>query len=138
MLQLDSNKTAVDFGISIRDWNATKAFYCDLLGLEHTADMPMPVAGGGTMHRVQAGGTTFKFVEMNEPSRTMVPGGPATAIGIRYLTIWIRNLTAAVDGARSAGCKIALEPVTVRPGVMITMIEDPDGNWVELLQSDPA
>jgi glyoxylase I family protein len=138
MLQLDPNKPAVDFGIAIRDWVATKAFYCELLGLEHVADIPMPVSGGGIMHRVQAGGTTLKFVEMTTPPRTLVPGGPAAAIGIRYLTIWVRNLTDAVESCGGGGYTVALEPVTVRPGVMIAMIEDPDGNWVELLQNDPV
>jgi glyoxylase I family protein len=137
MLQLDPAKTAVDFGITIRSWDATKAFYCDLLGLTHVMNMPMPVSGPGTMHRVQAGETTFKFVEFDNPSRTHVPGGPGTAIGIRYLTIWVRNLAESVDACRAAGYAIALDPVTVRAGITIAMIEDPDGNWVELLQHDP-
>jgi catechol 2,3-dioxygenase-like lactoylglutathione lyase family enzyme len=138
MLQLDPNKSAVDFGITIRSWDATKAFYCDLLGLVHVMDMPMPVSGTGTMHRVQAGDTTFKFVEFDNQSRTHVPGGPGTAIGIRYLTIWVRNLAEIVEACRAAGYAIALEPTVVRAGITITMIEDPDGNWVELLQNDPA
>jgi catechol 2,3-dioxygenase-like lactoylglutathione lyase family enzyme len=137
MLQLDPQKPAVDFGITIRDWDDTKGFYCDLLGLPHVMDMPMPVSGAGTMHRVQAGNTTLKFVEFNEPSRIHVPGGPGAALGIRYLTIWVRNLLDAVETCRAAGHRIALEPTTVRAGVLITMIEDPDGNWVELLQNDP-
>jgi glyoxylase I family protein len=138
MLQLDPNKTAVDLGIVIRSWAATKAFYCDLLGLEHTMDMPMPVSGSGTMHRVQAGGTTLKFVEFDTSPRTIVPGGPSQGIGLRYLTIWVCNLLETVDAARAAGYRIGLEPLVPRPGITIVMIEDPDGNWVELLQSDPV
>ncbi len=139
MLQLDPNKLAVDLGISIQNWEATKAFYCDVLGMEHVADMPVPtvIGSGGLMHRVQSGETTLKFVEMNNPSRTLVPGGPGRAMGLRYMTIWVRNLRDVVEECRAANFRIALEPVQVRPGVMITMIEDPDGNWVELLQNDP-
>ncbi len=138
MLQLDENKPAVDFGISIRSWDATKAFYCDLLGLPHVMDMPMPVSGSGTMHRVQAGATTLKFVHFDNVPGVHNPGGPAVAIGIRYLTIWVRNLADAVAACRAAGHPIVLEPTVVRAGVTITMVEDPDGNWVELLQNDPA
>ena len=138
MLELDPDKQAVDLGICIRSWDATKAFYCDLLGLTHVMDMPMPVSGSGTMHRVQAAATTFKFVEFDNVPTHHHPGGPTAAIGIRYLTIWVRNLAAVVEACRSAGYSIVLEPVTVRAGVMITMIEDPDGNWVELLQNDPV
>jgi glyoxylase I family protein len=138
MLQLDPNKSAVDLGIVISSWAATKAFYCDLLGLEHTMDMPMPVSGSGTMHRVQAAGTTLKFVEFDSPPRTTVPGGPSQGIGLRYLTIWVRNLQQSVEAAKSAGYRISLDAMVPRPGITIAMIEDPDGNWVELLQNDPV
>jgi glyoxylase I family protein len=136
MLELDPNKAAVDIGITITNWDATKAFYCDLLGLPHAGDMPMPIAGGGTMHRVQCGDTTFKFVELNTTPSLSAPGGPGGAVGMRYLTIWVRNLTDTAAAAKAAGHTLAVEPVTIRPGVSICMIEDPDGNWVELLQFD--
>jgi glyoxylase I family protein len=139
-LELDPNKTAVDLGISIRNSEATLAFYCGLLGLEHVLDMPMPggVAGAGIMHRVQAGATTLKFVKLDNTPALNVPGGPGAATGIRYLTIWVRNLHESVEGCRAGGHTVTLEPTVVRAGVTIAMIEDPDGNWVELLQNDPA
>ena len=34
---------------------------------------------------------------------------------------------------RRRGSKIAVPVTEFRPGVTIAMIEDPDGNWVELL-----
>jgi catechol 2,3-dioxygenase-like lactoylglutathione lyase family enzyme len=138
MLELDTDKASVDLGISIRSWEATKAFYCDTLGLQHSGDMPMPISGGGTMHRVQCGTTTFKFVEMKHVPRVQVPGGPAVAQGLRYLTIWVRNLAAGTEAARAAGYAVVVEPVEVRAGVTISMLEDPDGNWVELLQHTAA
>jgi glyoxylase I family protein len=137
MLELDQNKPAVDLGIVIASWERTRAFYCELLGLEHVMDMPMPVAGSGTMHRVQVGATTFKFVAYDKIPPASLPGGPGAGVGLRYLTIWVRNLAPAVDAARAAGHAIVMEPLMVRPGVTIAMIEDPDGNWVELLQNDP-
>ena len=42
-------KSGVDFGIVISDSERSLAFYCGFLGLEHVADMPMPIGGGGTM-----------------------------------------------------------------------------------------
>lgn len=138
-LVLDPNKTAVDLGISVRDSAATLAFYCGVLGLEHVMDIPMPgtVAGAGVMHRIQAGATTLKFVSLDTLPELNVPGGPGAATGIRYLTIWVRNLVEMVEACRAAGYKVALEPTVVRAGILIAMIEDPDGNWVELLQNDP-
>jgi catechol 2,3-dioxygenase-like lactoylglutathione lyase family enzyme len=137
MLELDQTKPGVDLGIVISSWERTRAFYCELLGLEHVMDMPMPVSGAGTMHRVQAGATTLKFVGFENTPAASLPGGPGAGVGLRYLTIWVRNLTDTVEAARAAGHPVVLEPMVVRPGVTITTIEDPDGNWVELLQNDP-
>jgi len=30
---------------------------------------------------------------------------------------------------------VAIAPVTICPGVTIAMVEDPDGNWVEFLET---
>jgi len=37
----------------------------------------------------------------------------------------------------AAGYKVAIKPREIRAGVRISMIEDPDGNWVELLEVTP-
>ncbi len=34
-----------------------------------------------------------------------------------------------------AGYKIPVPAKVIRPGVTIAMLEDPDGNWLELLQN---
>ena len=36
-----------------------------------------------------------------------------------------------------AGRKVVVEPREIRPGVRISMVEDPDGNWVEFLEVTP-
>ena len=35
---------------------------------------------------------------------------------------------------KAAGSNIVISGREIRPGVRICMMEDPDGNWVELLQ----
>jgi predicted enzyme related to lactoylglutathione lyase len=40
-----------------------------------------------------------------------------------------------VTACQSAGYTVPLGPIQIRPGVEIAMIEDPEGNWVELLQT---
>ena len=44
------------------------------------------------------------------------------------------NLEAAVEECKAAGYNNPVPIRESRPGVNIAMIEDPDGNWVELLQ----
>ena len=47
----------------------------------------------------------------------------------------INNLDEVLDAVSAAGHKIVWPRREVRPGVVIAMVEDPDGNWVEFIQS---
>lgn len=138
---LDPNKAAVDLGFVIRDSKATLDFYCGVLGLEHTMDTELPAGplGKAVMHRVQCGATTLKFQRRETPpTPTNPPGGPTGGVGIRYLTIWVKNIDEILTECRAAGHPVVLEPNVIRPGIRIAFISDPDGNWVELLESTPV
>ena len=133
MMSIELAKDAIDIGIVVRDGDAAMKFYRDTLGLEHIADTPMP--GGSTMHRLMCGTTLVKIVERNEPpEKADNPGGPGEASGIRYWTITIHDLDAMTAKFSDAGYTVPVAPREVRPGVRISMIEDPDGNWLELLE----
>ncbi|MFT5390369.1 MAG: catechol 2,3-dioxygenase-like lactoylglutathione lyase family enzyme [Gammaproteobacteria bacterium] len=135
-MSIELGKDSIDIGIVVRDGEAALRFYRDTLGLEHVADTP--ATGGGTMHRLMCGNTLVKIVSHdNVPAKADHPGGPRGASGIRYWTITVKDLEAMTDKCRTAGYTIAVEPREVRPGTSISMIEDPDGNWVELLQNAP-
>lgn len=137
--QLDTTKAAADFGITIRDSAATLAFYCGLLGLEHVTDMPLPRGGAGIMHRVACGQSVLKFVRFDTtPVASNPPGGASGATGLRYLTIWVTNLDALIDECAAANVTILVKPTLARPGVRMSFVEDPDGNWVELVESTPV
>ena len=43
------------------------------------------------------------------------------------------NLEALAAACEEAGYKVAVSPREIRPGIKIAMIEDPDGNWLELV-----
>jgi glyoxylase I family protein len=135
-LQLDPAKPGVDIGIVISDSEKAMHFYRDTLGLKHVMDMPMPVGAGGTMHRMECGATTLKLVKWNDvPTASNPPGGLHTALGMRYLTIWVKNLVESTAACAAAGYNVVVQPSEIRKGVSISMVEDPDGNWVELLET---
>ena len=138
VVTIELTKPGVDLGIVITDSEASLAFYCGTLGLEHVADMPMPIAGGGTMHRVQCGNSVLKLVNLTDTPATRTTGGIPGAIGFRYVTLSVGNSEEAVAACEAVGAPIAVPVSEIRPGVRIAMIEDPDGNWVELLQVDDA
>ena len=132
---VELKKDSIDLGIVVRDGEAALKFYRDTLGFEHVADMPMP-GGGGTMHRLMCGTSLIKVIEYEEtPEPKPEPGGIASASGYRYWTISISNLDELTQACEAAGYKLAVPPREIRPGVRIAMVEDPDGNWVELLES---
>lgn len=128
-------KSAIDLGIVITDSERSLAFYCEFLGLEHVADTPMPIGGGGTMHRVQCGDTLLKLVNLNTTPPPSPGGGIPGALGFRYLTLIVSNLDEMVAACASADVKVVVPLTEVRPGVRILMVEDPDGNWVEFVEN---
>ena len=128
-------KDSIDIGIIVEDGERSLKFYRDLLGLEHTADTPMP-GGGGTMHRLMCGTTMVKLVAYEDvPETKAAPGGLRGATGYRYWTISVSNLDEVVEQAKAGGYEVPTGPVEIREGVRIAMIIDPDGNWVELLEA---
>lgn len=131
---LSLRKNAIDLGIVIKDSDASLAFYRDLLGFEHVADTPMPGAAPATMHRLMCGDTLIKLVSHDQTPEVSAPrGGIAGATGLRYFTMQISNLAEVTNACREAGVKVVIDQLEVRPGVSISMVEDPDGNWVEFV-----
>lgn len=128
-------KSAIDLGIVISDSEKSLAFYRDLLGMEHVADTPMPIAGGGTMHRLNCGDTLIKLVKLNTDPEKDGSGGIPAATGMRYFTMIVSNLSEIMTECEAAGIKVAVPITEVRAGVTIGMVEDPDGNWVEFVEN---
>jgi catechol 2,3-dioxygenase-like lactoylglutathione lyase family enzyme len=128
-------KNSIDLGIVVKDGPAALAFYRDLLGFKHEGDMPMP-GGGGTMHRLLCGDSLIKLVvPAKAPPANAPPGGIPGATGYRYWTISVSNISDVVAACREAGRNVVVPEREIRPGIRIAIVEDPDGNWVEFLQT---
>jgi catechol 2,3-dioxygenase-like lactoylglutathione lyase family enzyme len=130
-------KDSIDLGIVVKDADAALRFYRDTLGFRDQGTMPMP--GGGTMYRLLCGTSLIKLVALAQaPPATAPPGGIQGSTGYRYWTISLSNLDDVAAACSSAGYRLAVKPREIRPGIRIAMIEDPDGNWVELLETAQA
>jgi catechol 2,3-dioxygenase-like lactoylglutathione lyase family enzyme len=116
-------KTGIDLGIIVTDSAAALAFYRDTLGFRHEGDMPFP--GGGTMHRLWCGDSLIKVIALGAPAAT----------GYRYWTISVSNLDEITATCKARGYGVPVEPREIRPGIKISIVADPDGNWVEFLQA---
>ncbi|MET0146135.1 MAG: VOC family protein [Ilumatobacteraceae bacterium] len=127
-------KDSIDLGIVVSDGAAALAFYRDTLGIPDTGEtMLMP--GGGTMYRLQCGSSLLKLVAPGTaPTEHAVRGGITAATGHRYVTLTIDNLEEVTAACAEAGYAVIVPIREARPGITISMVEDPDGNIVELLQ----
>ena len=132
-MPLNITKDSINLGIITKDVEPMLKFYRDTLGLEMEGEMDM--GGGGKMTRLKCGTTIIKLVvNGREPPAESAPGGIGGATGYRYWTITVSNIAEAVQECQDGGFKIVVPVTEFRPGVTIAIIEDPDGNWVELLQ----
>ena len=128
-------KPAIDIGIITNNLEPMLEFYRDTLGLELEAVIDMP--GGGVMNRFKVGESIVKVIETDpKPEASAPPGGIRGATGYRYWTLHVNDLAAAVSAVSAAGHKVVVPEKTIRPGVTIAIVADPDGNWVELLNNN--
>ena len=129
-------KDAIDLGIVTTNGEAMLAFYRDVLGFEHEGDIAMEHVGIKVMHRLWFGKSLIKLVvPVKDPGVPAAPGGIQGGTGYRYWTMTIHNLDEVLSAVQAAGQRIVRPRTEVRPGVVIGMVEDPDGNWVEFIQA---
>ena len=60
------------------------------------------------------------------------------ALGIRYVTLQVRNCDAVFNAMKEGGASEALKPATVGNVLRVSFVRDPDGNFVEIVQRPPA
>ena len=131
---MEVQKRAIDIGIIAKDIDTMMTFYGKVLGLELEASIPMP--GGGTMNRFKVGDSIIKLIELEPPAPAeSPPGGIRGATGYRYWTIHTPNLESVVNKIKDSGYKVVVPAKVIREGITIAIVADPDGNWVELLES---
>lgn len=129
-------KDAIDLGIVTTNGDAMLTFYRDVLGFEHEGDITMLHVGIKVMHRLWFGRSLIKIVvPVEDPKAPPAPGGIQGGTGYRYWTMTIHNVDEVLGVVQAAGHKIVIPRTEVRPGVVICMVEDPDGNWVEFIQA---
>ncbi len=131
--------TAVDVGLYVQDIKPMLAFYCDVLGWPKAGEVTFP--GGRIQHRIAAGDSLIKLMQFpdGEAPPAGEPGRMARS-GIRYFTVRVNDLPGVARELEAKGVTLAVPPREARPGVWILMVEDPEGNTVELLEerSSPA
>jgi lactoylglutathione lyase len=111
--------TQIAVRVGVRDLDAHRRFYGDALGL--------PEEAPGAFRA----GTSLLLCEQRDdaPSDAQAQGP-----GWRYITFQVFRVDDEHAGVVACGGREALAPVTLGATARISMVRDPDGNWIELSQ----
>ena len=112
--------TQLAIAMGVRSLSEHRRFYGDMLGF---AEQPW---SGGPAFRL--GDSLLLLGE--DRAATVDPVRQAR--GWRYITLQIADIDAVHEDMRSKGVREGFAPITLGNVARISMILDPDGNWIEL------
>lgn len=147
------SSTTIDFGLVCSDVDKSVAWYRDVVGMKEAGgfDIPAGFAGDTGLSKELpfhvyafvlgegANATKLKLMQFKTaPGARVDQSFIHSTIGIRYITIHVTDLNAAVARAAQHGARpIAKGPVGLPEGfpqgVGLANFRDPDGNLVELV-----
>lgn len=133
MIELSAG--AIDVVIVARDGPAMLAFYGTTLGLGEDPVVHLS-SGEGAVHKFQVGASRVRVVVLNEPpaAPNPDPGNVYAASGYRMFTLHVRDVADVARRCSAAGGAVT-GPFSLRPGVELAVVHDPDGNPIEVLQA---
>jgi len=110
-------------------------FYQEVLGFDKEIEIPFP--GIGVVNKLSYGAGYIKILVLeSNPSNINPTGDFSTSNGIRYITINLSNLDEILDACKVNNINIINEGIDLRPGVRVALISDPDGNLIELMNTE--
>jgi len=114
--------TQIGIRLKVRDLEAHRRFYAGALGLAEE-----PRAGGAAF---RAGETLLILEQSADAPGDAVMDGK----GWRYITFQVFKTDAEHAYIVAHGGREAVKPVTLGSTARISMVRDPDGNWIEISQ----
>lgn len=135
-------KPGADVGIITKDASVLRPFYEEALGLPFLGTVPLPT---GTLHVFACGDTLLKFYEIPEARAPTTAPAFGEQTGIAYVTVNVGDIDEVVQRLNEHGVEPAAPVVEFDAGVTlpepvgrvrarVTLVADPDGNTIELLQ----
>jgi catechol 2,3-dioxygenase-like lactoylglutathione lyase family enzyme len=146
-------RTTIDLGMVVSNVDKSVAFYTQAVGLKEVAGIRATgqfTGAAGLTDNQPANVRVLVLGDGPTATRLKLMAMPATnpkrgdtkfihsEFGYRYITIRVKDMTAAVARLQKAGvkplgkCPLAL-PKTSSAEIYLTVFRDPDGNFVELV-----
>ena len=142
-------------GFVVSDMERSRAFYRDLLGLQEERDQILEgefiseLVGypNARLHIVYLGPGDMRhsveLIQYLNPPGDVVTLPQRHQVGATHLGVIVDDLDAFYQELSAKGVRF-VSPPAVRPGAVCPMarkgcyMQDPDGNWLELLERPPA
>jgi len=125
-------KPALDVGLVTAKAQPLIDFYAGVAGFEILEPLDLPNIG--KIHKLACGESILRVMVPVEPPKPDGSASFSAQSGIRYLTLEVEDIEAAVEAVRALGGHVTLEPFELRPGRRVSQVADPDGNMIELGQ----
>ena len=153
MAQSAFTSPTIDVGVVVTDISKSVKFYTEVLGFKELPGfkVPAPFASDAGLTEGRpldikvlvlgegAGATKLKLMEIlgAKPAQSKQKVIESQT-GFRYLTLTVADTRASVERATKAGAKPIAKgslaiPQDIAPGMFLTLYQDPDGNFIELV-----
>jgi lactoylglutathione lyase len=145
----EASKPIIDIGIVVKDSNRTAQFLTNVIGFKEVRGFPVSSDLGKKIGLIDGHATqvrVFVLEEIEQATRIKLlsfpeaPGKPAdqayihSTLGIRYLTLYVKDLNRVLERVKKAGVAALGEtPVEIGTGTWLLAVKDPDGNFIELI-----
>jgi lactoylglutathione lyase len=146
-------RSTIDLGVCVSDVAKSAKFYTEAIGFKELEGFSVPAdfcKEAGLTDNKKLDIRVFALGEENSATKIKLMQVPGTSpkksdnayvhsqYGFRYLTIMVNNTDAALARLAKAGVKpVAKGPVPLPEGspdgLFLTLVQDPDGNLVELI-----
>ncbi len=145
------SKATIDIGITVTDVKKSAAFYSDVIGLKEVKGFEVSAEKANNLGLTKQqpisvrvfvcddaeGVTTARIKLMAFPNAPGVKPDQSyihSTIAISYLTLFVNDLDLAVERLKKAKVKLlGKTPVDLGGGRFLAAIQDPDGNFIELI-----
>jgi catechol 2,3-dioxygenase-like lactoylglutathione lyase family enzyme len=143
------SKPIIDLGIVVKDAERTAAFLTNAIGFKEVRGFPVTAELGRKIGLIEGHAVNvrvFVLEEIEPATRIKILAFPQAAsrlpdqttihatLGLRYLTLYVKDLNRALERLKQANVPLLGEsPVDLGSGTFLVAVRDPDGNFIELL-----
>ena len=139
-------------GLVVRDLGNAVAFYRDVVGLNliseyerigegidqvvgyHNAYLKAAILDSRATFDSGDDGHILELIQYVHPPSGERPTDERSVLGAAHLAFQVDDIQAMFEKLSGGGAQIMNPPAELAPGRMACYLQDPDGNWLELLE----